>query len=145
MTFDELKKEFIDSIELDDFSGDLQLVAQECGKEIAIILSEKLPKVELNICSAKRLDEDNLSSGLDLVLERCGRDVLYLLVDKMGGMTIYIRPATKIESVRERFVKKHFNGSNRDRIALILGCTTRHVYNINEAARKPSSIQSTLF
>lgn len=41
--------EWTKELKADDLPGDLQLVAQECGIEVALILAEKLPSISIYV------------------------------------------------------------------------------------------------
>ena len=91
------------------------------------------------------ISEDDLSEDLKIVADRCGLDVAVRLADKCAGLAIYIRPARRLDEVKERFVSRHFNGSNRHNIALALDCSSRWVYEIAKKARQEKRNEPGLF
>lgn len=46
---------WLDSLKPDDFPGDMQLVAQQCGVDVAVKLAEKMGSVRIYVIPIKRI------------------------------------------------------------------------------------------
>ncbi len=73
--------------------------------------------------------EDLLTGDLELVYRYCGKDVLIALWAGMASVNIYLSTAP-LEAAKERYIRKHHNGSNTKELAITLGMSQSQIYNV---------------
>ncbi|MFA5161186.1 MAG: Mor transcription activator family protein [Elusimicrobiales bacterium] len=119
-----------------------------CGPAVLFSLLENLPKVPIYI-GPQTVDVAVLRPNFPrkkalaalpekarYIYKRCGRAVLLALLNRLPGVELYIAP-DGLKAARTRYVRSHFNGRNVPELALRLGVSTCHIYQIISAQNKP--------
>lgn len=112
-------------IVFDDLSQDLQIVANDCGIDIARLILQKLPGVILQIT----YKVDKTSTTYKLLLEKLGNDITKKMYEKLKGLTLNI-PKSLPRSFIDRYIQKNFDGKNIKNIAIDLNLSEKTIYNI---------------
>jgi hypothetical protein len=73
--------------------------------------------------------EDLLTNDSNLIYTYCGFDVLVSLWGNLPSLNLFI--STKpLKEARKRYIKKYYDGKNVKKLAAVLGCGERFVYDI---------------
>ncbi len=71
--------------------------------------------------------EDLLTNDTALIATYCGMEVLLSLWENLPSMNLFI--STKpLNEARKRYIKKHHDGKNVKKLAIVLNCSERFVY-----------------
>ncbi|HDH51240.1 MAG TPA: hypothetical protein ENH31_00450 [Nitrospirae bacterium] len=73
--------------------------------------------------------EDMPNQDMRLVAEACGIEIAVKLLQELGGIGINI-PKFGFKKLVQQYVCDHYDGSNAKELALKLGITERHIYNL---------------
>jgi len=112
-----------------------------CGLAVLISLLENMPKVPIYVAPnaidiavlrpnfPRKKALAALPEKARYIYKHCGRSVLFALLTQMPGVELYIAPEG-LKPARALYVRKHFNGHNVPDLALRLGVSTCHIYQI---------------
>lgn len=73
--------------------------------------------------------EDLLTNDTALVATYCGLDVLIKLWEELPSMNLFVSTKPLIEAKR-RYIEKYYDGHNAKKLAKILSCAERFVYDV---------------
>lgn len=110
------------AVEVDDFHGDLQLVADQCGVDAALALHEKAAGVSIYLGNPGTPDYEFLTSI-------CDEEKLNALMQAFFGMILYI-PKTPSPRLAKKYIDAVNNGRNINEIAVALNLSKQMVYRL---------------
>ena len=78
---------------------------------------------------------DLLDGDLALIADSCGVDILIKLWEELSSVNLFLstKPLTK---ARKRYIRKHYDGHNVKRLARLLSCSERFIYETVADRRK---------
>jgi Mor family transcriptional regulator len=89
--------------------------------------------------------EDLLDNDAKLVFEHCGLEVFVALWEALPSISIHVS-SKPLNRLRQRYIKKHFNGSNVKELCLLLDCSERFFYDtLEQQANRVHANQEKLF
>lgn len=75
------------------------------------------------------LDEDDFSNDdMRLVSDIFGPEIAFLILAELGGLQLNV-PKSGLNKIREKYIKKHFDGSNAKTLSVRCRCSQSFVYS----------------
>lgn len=92
------------------------------GKKILTMLEQYKDFVEI-------LSEDDFSNDdMRLVSDIFGPEIAFLLLAELGGLQLNV-PKSGLNKIREKYIKKYFDGSNAKTLSVKCRCSQSYVYS----------------
>lgn len=130
-----------EEIIFDDLSRDLQIVATDCGMDVARLLMQKLPGITLQIS----YKAGKSSATYRLLQEKLGDKLTKRIYETLQGLTLNIPKSLPLSFVN-RYIKKNSDGKNIKNMAIDLNLSERMIYYLlNRDPQQVNADENNLF